>query len=104
MLELRPNCEICDADLPPAAEDARICSYECTYCAACAETVLRGVCPTCGGGLFPRPIRPRGAWREGRKLGLSHHPASTLRRHTQWSAEEIEALVSRLENIPPGAR
>ena len=57
MLELRPNCELCDRDLPPAAE-ARICSYECTFCPDCAENVLRGVCPNCGGELVRRPIRP----------------------------------------------
>jgi hypothetical protein len=58
MLELRPNCECCDRDLPPASAEARICSYECTFCAACAETVLKGICPNCGGQLVPRPIRP----------------------------------------------
>jgi uncharacterized protein len=45
MLELRPGCECCDRDLPPASADARICSYECTFCADCAETVLKGICP-----------------------------------------------------------
>ncbi|WP_156916833.1 DUF1272 domain-containing protein [Leisingera aquimarina] len=59
MLELRPNCELCDKDLPPDAADARICSYECTYCAECVEQVLHDVCPTCGGAFAPRPIRPR---------------------------------------------
>ena len=58
MLELRPNCERCDRDLPPDA-DARICSYECTFCAECAERVLENVCPNCGGGFVSRPIRPR---------------------------------------------
>jgi hypothetical protein len=57
MLELRPNCECCDANLPPDA-DARICSYECTFCVACGEGPLRGVCPNCGGKLVPRPTRP----------------------------------------------
>ena len=58
MLELRPNCECCDRDLPPDATDARICSYECTFCAGCVDGVLRGICPNCGGTLVPRPIRP----------------------------------------------
>jgi hypothetical protein len=58
MLELRPNCECCDRDLPPDATDARICSYECTFCSACAEGVLAGVCPNCGGNSMSRPIRP----------------------------------------------
>ena len=59
MLELRPNCELCDKDLPPDSLEARICSYECTYCADCVETVLFDVCATCGGGLSARPIRPK---------------------------------------------
>ncbi len=58
MLELRPNCECCDRDLPPASAKARICSFECTFCADCADTVLRGICPNCGGALVARPIRP----------------------------------------------
>ncbi|MFQ5563449.1 MAG: DUF1272 domain-containing protein [Parvularculaceae bacterium] len=56
MLEMRPNCECCDADLPPEA-DAYICSFECTYCPACARAVLKGVCPNCGGALVARPKR-----------------------------------------------
>ncbi len=57
-LALRPNCECCDRDLPPDAADAMICSFECTFCAQCVETHLKGVCPNCGGGFSPRPIRP----------------------------------------------
>lgn len=71
MLELRPNCECCDRDLPPEARDAMICSFECTFCAACAVDVLAGACPNCGGGLVPRPIRPT-------RL-LARFPASTKR-------------------------
>lgn len=58
MLELRPNCECCDRDLPPDAPDARICSFECTFCATCAEGALDGRCPNCGGVLERRPVRP----------------------------------------------
>ena len=58
MLDLRPNCECCNKDLPPDAADARICTFECTYCADCAEHTLKGVCPNCGGNLVARPIRP----------------------------------------------
>ncbi len=58
MLTLRPNCECCDKDLPPATSDAVICSFECTFCRGCAETKLGGRCPNCGGNLVPRPIRP----------------------------------------------
>jgi hypothetical protein len=58
MLALKPNCECCDRDLPPDSTDARICTFECTFCAHCAEELLKGVCPNCGGNFTPRPIRP----------------------------------------------
>jgi hypothetical protein len=58
VLELRPNCECCDRDLPPDATNARICSYECTFCATCATELLGDICPNCGGNLVSRPIRP----------------------------------------------
>jgi hypothetical protein len=71
MLALRPNCECCDRDLPPQSAEARICSYECTFCADCVETRLDGLCPNCGGDFAPRPIRPAGK--------LLKDPASTVR-------------------------
>ncbi|HVJ52710.1 MAG TPA: DUF1272 domain-containing protein [Aliidongia sp.] len=71
MLVLRPNCECCNADLPPESATARICSYECTFCAACADGPLSGICPNCGGELVRRPIRPAAM--------LARHPASTER-------------------------
>jgi uncharacterized protein len=58
MLELRPNCERCDRELPPSSTDARICSYECTFCAECTDEVFKGICPNCGGDLQQRPARP----------------------------------------------
>ncbi|MEM6782179.1 MAG: DUF1272 domain-containing protein [Bacteroidota bacterium] len=58
MLQLRPACERCGAALPPDSPDARICSFECTFCAACVDGPFAGVCPNCGGGFVPRPIRP----------------------------------------------
>ncbi len=57
MLILNPNCECCDRDLPPDSPDARICSFECTFCADCVATRLGGACPTCGGNFVARPIR-----------------------------------------------
>ena len=71
MLELRPNCECCNKDLPPDSMDARICTFECTFCATCAETVLSGKCPNCGGELVRRPRRP--------VEKLVNNPASTQR-------------------------
>ncbi len=70
-LEIRPNCECCDRDLPPDSKDAVICSFECTFCVRCATDVLHGRCPNCGGELVRRPIRP------ARELAGS--PASTKR-------------------------
>lgn len=57
MLQLRPNCECCNKDLPPDTLEARICSFECTFCADCVDTVLGGKCPNCGGSFAPRPPR-----------------------------------------------
>lgn len=71
MLELRPNCECCDADLPPDSGEAWICSFECTFCGPCATTRLEGLCPNCGGGLERRPLRPTAL--------LDRHPPSTRR-------------------------
>jgi uncharacterized protein len=58
MLQLRPNCECCDKYLPPDSVEAMICTFECTFCASCAESVLKGRCPNCGGNFSPRPVRP----------------------------------------------
>ncbi|MEL6573846.1 MAG: DUF1272 domain-containing protein [Pseudomonadota bacterium] len=104
MLELRPNCEWCDKDLPPAAPDAMICTYECTYCADCVEKVLHNVCATCGGGFAPRPIRPRQSYRPSKSLGLGHHPASTVRINSQWHKEEVDAQSTMLRDVPPSER
>jgi hypothetical protein len=71
MLELRPNCECCDRDLPPASGEARICTFECTFCADCAERRFGGLCPNCGGELVRRPVRPAGL--------LGKYPASPER-------------------------
>lgn len=57
MLEMRPACEHCSKSLPHDATDARICSYECTFCVTCVTDVLKNVCPNCGGGLETRPVR-----------------------------------------------
>ncbi|MGO4574147.1 DUF1272 domain-containing protein [Microvirga sp. 2TAF3] len=73
MLKLKPNCECCDRDLPPDSSEARICSFECTFCAECAEGNLKGICPNCGGGFAARPVRPA-------RL-LEKYPPSTERVH-----------------------
>ncbi|ASM71456.1 MULTISPECIES: DUF1272 domain-containing protein [Roseobacteraceae] len=102
MLELRPNCEMCDLDLPPDAENARICTYECTFCADCVAAHLHNVCPNCGGGFAPRPIRPAGAHRKG--TGLGNHPASTKRRTMHHPPDAATALSTKLRDVPPKDR
>lgn len=71
MLEMRPNCEICDKDLPAHDIGVVICSLECTFCQNCYASKLKGSCPNCGGLLTPRPTRT-GKW-------LEKYPASTTR-------------------------
>ena len=102
MLQLRPNCEYCDKDLPPNATDARICSFECTFCARCVETVLLNVCPNCGGGFVPRPIRPATERRPG--ISLDTRPASTQRVHLRWDRTELAAFVKSICDVPPERR
>ncbi|MFZ6776031.1 DUF1272 domain-containing protein [Undibacterium sp. Ji83W] len=75
MLELRPNCERCDCDLPADSVKARICTFECTFCSDCVDGPLQGVCPNCGGNFVPRPIRPSNK--------LLNNPASTKRVHAK---------------------
>lgn len=57
MLELRPECETCAAELPHDAKNAMICSYECTFCSDCVTNKFNGKCPNCGGNLEQRPTR-----------------------------------------------
>lgn len=102
MLQLRPNCEACDRDLPPASPDARICSYECTFCADCVESVLHNVCPNCGGGFVPRPIRPATARRDG--VSLEHQVASDERVHLKHSSEDVAAFAASVKDVPPEVR
>jgi len=102
VLELRPNCEACDRDLPPDSLDARICTYECTFCADCVATLLHDVCPNCGGGFERRPVRPVTQRRPG--TSLVHDAASTERRHLRWEREEVARFAAELRDVPPAAR
>ena len=90
MLEIHPNCECCDKDLPPNSTEAMICSFECTFCRDCVSEILLNVCPNCGGGFVPRPIRPAKA--------LERFPASTKRVNQeidpQKHAEMVKSLIS----------
>jgi hypothetical protein len=101
-LQLRPNCEYCDKDLPPNSAEARICSYECTFCAECVETKLHNVCPNCGGGFVARPIRPATERRPG--VSVAKHPPSDKRVHLKYGVEDVAAHSARLRDIPPEER
>jgi uncharacterized protein len=96
MLELRPTCEHCNTLLPPASPEARICSYECTFCASCVDAVLGNVCPNCGGGFVPRPIRPA--------ANLRRHPAATAITHKPIDPAAHAAFAATLRTIPPERR
>jgi len=102
MLELRPACENCSRPLAPDSVDARICSFECTFCASCAEGVLGNVCPNCGGGFEPRPIRPARDWKDENFLG--RYPASQKVRHRPVDPAAHAQLVARLREIEPAKR
>lgn len=102
MLELRPTCEHCNKALPPDSSEARICSYECTFCVGCVDNVLKhNACPNCGGGFVPRPIRPSRSWK-GPHLGK--HPASTTVKHKPVDLQAYAALIAALAGLPPEQR
>ncbi len=101
-LELRPNCELCDKDLPVNSVNAKICSYECTFCADCVENHLKNVCPNCGGGFADRPVRPSKEWRPG--VSAKHQPPSQKRKNTSKSMEEISSFSAQVISIKPEDR
>lgn len=96
MLELRPTCENCNKALPPDSLEARICTYECTFCADCVDRVLENVCPNCGGGFAPRPIRP--------SKNLEKHPAGTKVTHKPVDPEVHARFSAAIKTIPPHER
>ena len=96
MLELRPTCENCNKPLPPDSPEAMICSFECTFCQHCVDTVLENVCPNCGGGLTRRPVRP--------KKGLSKYPASATVKHRPVDIAAHRAFAAKIKTIAPTER
>lgn len=102
MLELRPTCEHCNVALAPNSLDARICSYECTFCADCVDHVLSNVCPNCGGGFTARPIRPSRAWKGNNHLGAD--PASATVRHRPVDPSAHRRLVDEVGSMSPELR
>ncbi len=97
----RPNCELCDCDLPLQSAVARICAYECTYCVGCVETVPHNVCPSCGGGFSPQLVRPRIAWRNEKRLWLSHNPAIAIRHQMPYTLDDIKVHVTGIKHLLP---
>ena len=102
MLELRPGCENCNKPLPPDSLEARICSYECTFCATCVDTVLNNVCPNCGGGFVPRPVRPSKNWKANNFLG--NDPASSKIKYRPVDVATHALFASAIKTIPPEKR
>jgi hypothetical protein len=102
MLELRPSCENCGTELPPDSGAARICSFECTFCVRCVEDVLENVCPNCGGGFCPRPIRPSRDWKDGNFLGT--RPASAKVTHRPVDPAAHAQFADEIQGIPPEKR
>ena len=102
MLALRPNCECCDKDLPPDSTEAMICSYECTFCRDCVNTILLNVCPNCGGGFAARPIRPKHNHQNNNFLGK--HPASTERVNQLIDPVKHAEFAKTLKDIKPQER
>lgn len=94
MLELRPSCEHCNKPLPPHTTEAMICSFECTFCAECVTTLLGNVCPNCGGGFAPRPVRPARDWKGGNYLG--NYAASTQVKHRPVDVQVHSAFIATL--------
>lgn len=103
MLELRPTCEHCNKALPPNSLEARVCTYECTFCAACVESILaNNIYPNCGGGFVPRPIRPAKNWKDDNYLGKD--PASTRVKHRPVDLEAYAKLVAAIGSLPAEKR
>jgi hypothetical protein len=100
-LELRPTCEHCNKALPPHSTEARICSFECTFCASCVE-LLGNVCPNCGGAFVPRPIRPAHQWKDS--AYLAKRPASTAVKHKPVDLAAHQRFAASIRAIPPEKR
>jgi hypothetical protein len=101
-LALRPTCENCNRSLPPDSTEARICSFECTFCATCVDQVLGNVCPNCGGGFVPRPVRPSRNWRNNNFLGA--FPARTLVKHKPVDPSVHAKFSAEIRPIAPERR
>lgn len=96
MLQIKPNCEHCNKDLPNTSSEAMICSFECTYCKTCALEIFENVCPSCSGNFVERPIRPS-------KM-IEKYPASTTRIFKPKEVEITKITSAIIKNISPEKR
>jgi uncharacterized protein len=101
-LALRPTCEHCNKLLPPDSLDAKICSFECTFCATCVDSVIGNVCPNCGGGFSPRPVRPVRNWKNRNYLGAV--PARTRVKHKPVDPAAHAIFSVEIRKIAPDQR
>jgi hypothetical protein len=102
MLELRPTCEHCNAALPPDSTQAMICSFECTFCRDCVQTVLENVCPNCGGGFAPRPVRPKANLKNSNNLDT--YPAGSRVVYKPLDKQAHQAFAATIKTIAPERR
>jgi len=102
MLSLKPTCENCDKLLPPDSTEARICSYECTFCADCVDNILHNVCPNCGGGFSVRPVRPATQWRKG--VSIDCQPATSEKTYKPVDLKDHSKFASEIQIISPHKR
>lgn len=96
MLEIRPNCEHCNKDLPNLSSEAMICSFECTYCKTCALEIFNNVCPSCSGNFVARPIRPS-------KM-IIKYPVSEKRVFKPKDLEKAKLNTEKYKEIHPSKR
>lgn len=95
-MEIRTSCENCDKPLPNASSEAMICTYDCTFCKTCVETLLHNVCPNCGGGFTSRPTRP--------KEGLERNPPRADKLHKPVDWEKYQKKLDKYKGIDPRDR
>lgn len=96
MLEIKPICEHCGKGLPPDSTEAMICSFECTFCKECADTILENVCPNCGGGFEKRPVRP--------KAKLDRYPPAAQEYKRAVDMDKLRELKLQYMDIEPEKR
>ena len=96
MLEIRPICENCGKELTNTSNEAMICTFECTFCKDCVDTILFNVCPNCGGGFEKRPIRPASL--------LEKQPVSKCEYLNPVDPDKFQLMLDKFKGIDPDKR